>query len=299
MAEITKIDSIGTSALENITGVTKYNDSSVYVSGKGARNTIASYKMETSGKLYDGPNYISSMLGKDIRSLSTYKNFLVATLVDEFQVYLVDPIKNQTTNLKVWNPDTKTHEDIFGYIVDQILSVTKKCTSVCFTLMEVLIVEHNVYFFVQSKCRHSKGHILYVLEGSIVNTDLSGLSLSTKFTLQTFFNLYKNGRTAKLSRDESKKVMFGGVAHNGVDTFTILLIYGECGSCGYLTKFNKYGQFDGMDTRLNIFLRSDNSGIFHLTNNPRGITFLENNNYLVVTNNKENGLTKYFVVKIK
>jgi hypothetical protein len=298
MAEIIKIDQIGTSAIENITGITKINENTVFVSGKNSSKNTASYELDKCGKLFNGPNYSLKLPNIDIRSISSYKNFLVVVPYDQFKIYIIsDSGLGVTYDLKITNPISKICDEIVNYVANPILEILPSCSRSCLTLMQTIIVDGSIYFFVQTNCSHMKGYILFVLEG-LINEKLE---LSPKIKLQTFFNLYRNGRVAKLSKTDAKSVTFGGACKcDSENMFMILLIYGSCGLHGYLTKIEKYAQFNGMSSKLEII--NENKLHVHpkpliINKSPRSITSIGHNNYIIVTNHKKNELTTYYIVK--
>lgn len=320
MAEITKFDYIGCEALKNITNISVYNEhtnecNTVFISGKDSISPLAIYKIGHTNNIYDGPIYDQHLLNINIRTISTYEKFLAIVPINLFEVYLLK-INGKTEgkiDLKIWNSDGNTYENIKDYILNPIFALQPKCNATCFQLMQVIFIKSDVYYFVQSTCKHNKGHILFVLRGTIINNNnnsngnysSSRISLSPNIKVQSFYNLYKAGKMAKLSKKQSKNIMFGGATFDKVNTFAILLIYGDINSSesyeftnGFIVKIRNYEYLDGLSTKFEFATNVTNELLTFDNEKPRGISYISNNNYFIITNNKNNNLVKYFVVKL-
>lgn len=296
MAEIIRIDQIGVGAINEITGITNFDSKIAFISGQNSTKNLASYHIESNGTLFNGPVYVQKLLGKNILSISSYKHFLLI-LTDEQKVYVLSDILKHDgvsgiSELKVKNCDTNLSDDLMNYLFDPILKITKKCTNICLSLVQLIIVKHNVYFFVQSTCSHLKHKILFVLEGSLYEGNK--LLLNESIKLQTFFNLYNNGRINGLSKSESRKIKLSSVCFNECTHDFILLL--KYDSKGYLGKIKKYTEFDGMSSTIETFNCVDS--LFTLSNSPTAITSLNNNVILLIAGRNDDDLNKYYVIKL-
>lgn len=305
MAETTLIDNIGTDGFENVTNLVIYDKTNVYISGKNTESnyvySLAQYKLSDENKLYGGPNYVKNLIKTNIRSVSVYDKKLLIVPVDEFTIYLSNPIGIGKYELKVWNNESKTHDPIFNYICDPIILLDNKVNSYDLKLMQVIIVNETIYVFVQSNLCNKKKNNLFILKGSIMPTSetCNKLSLNQNFKVQTFYNLYKTGKSAGLDKETSSTVMFNSVTFNNVDTFILLFVCGHSGSNGFLAKSKLFLQFDSMSANLTMIKKISNlHELYFLSNKPRGISFIDDGNFMIITNNKQNGLTKYMIVKI-
>lgn len=296
MAEISDEGTIGTYELKNITGITKYSDDKIFVSAKGSTKTLSSYALDDLNDISSSPTYSTMFLGKDIRSITTYKNYLViVSKTNDFKISLANPITRSQVGLKVWNSDTKTGEDVIDYATVPILSITKACTRSCLKVITTIILESKIFMFVQSNCTHNKGNILYILSSGF---DEDNLRIKDSFELETFFNLYKNGKLNNLSKELAKTVVVNSVAYNSDrNIFTLLHVYGkrQRGTNGYITNLEKYDYFSSLGSSLDIL-------DIELKKKPRGITYLGNDNYAIITNYTTVGssskLTKYQIVSL-
>ena len=96
----------------------------------------------------------------------------------------------------------------------------------------------------------------------------------------------------------AKTVVVNSVAYNSDrNIFTLLHVYGkhQKGPFGYITHLEKYDNFSGLGSSLtNID--------FCIEKKPRGITYLGNNNYAIITNNttisSNSKLTKYYIISL-
>jgi hypothetical protein len=296
MAEISDEGTIGTYELKNITGITKYSDDKIFVSAKGSTKTLSSYALDDLNNISSSPTYSTLFLGKDIRSITTYKNYLViVSKTNDFKISLVNPTTRSQVGLKVWNSDTKTAEDVIDYATVPILSITTACTRSCLKVITTIILESKIFMFVQSNCTHNKGNILYILSSGF---DEDNLRIKDSFELETFFNLYKNGKLNNLSKELAKTVVVNSVAYNSDrNIFTLLHVYGkrQKGTNGYITNLEKYDYFSSLGSSLAIL-------DLDLKKKPRGITYLGNNKYAIITNYTTVGsgskLTKYQIVSL-
>jgi len=294
MAEISNEGTIGFYELKNITGITKYFNK-IFVSSKGTTKTLSSYSLDNYNIL-STPSYSTLLLGKDIRSITTYKTYLVASFkAGDFKISLINPTTRSQTCLKVWNNDTKTLEDLSDYATVPILSITRSCTQNCLKIITTIIINTKIYLFVQSNCSHNKGNVLFVLSATF---DEDNLRITNDIELETFFNLYKNGKQNNLTKILAKTVVVCSVAYNSDrNMFTLLHAYGHKnkGLCGYITHLKKYDNFSALGSSLE---KID----FGLEHKPRGITYLGDNNYAVVTNysvtSGNSKLTKFYVVTL-
>lgn len=303
MAEIIRVDQFGAHELNGITGITNFNSKIAVISGKHSSKNLALYNIDKNGMLYNGPKYISKLLGKNIISISSYKHFLLI-LTDEQKIYVTTYNHNHINHnnigcnsdgiseLNIKNSNTGLMDNFKNYLFDQILKIIKKCSCGCLLLKHLIIVKSQVYFFVQVSCDHLKHKLLFVLEGSIC--DDNKLTLSDQIKLQTFFNLYGNGRINGLSKEKSKHVTLKSVCFDfKSNNFILLLTYG---GKGYLGKIKKYTEFDGMSSRIETF-ECDNS-LLKINDNPRALTYLEDDMLLIITDKVSENLNKYVIVKI-
>lgn len=315
---ISEIQHIGTGKLDNITGITVYNDDVIIISAKDSINTLAYYNYDIKcKKIYNGPNYINCLLGIDVKSISAiYNKFIVVVLKSEFKVVLITGKKEEMTTsttattryafsvkppkqqsqcckmifdeqveLRVYNDETKTLGDIRSPIVNAILSI--HANAKCLNLMSTQIVDSIIYFFVMGNVCNQ--NVLYVCSGTI---NLDNITINKNVSVDSFFNLYTTGKSAGLDKCNRKTLIFGDVAFNSInDTFVVLLIYGEGGKHGLITKLNRYDQTNSIGSLLKFITK--------LTSKPRGITHMTCNNYAVITNDKKDDLTKYFIVNIQ
>lgn len=291
MTEILNDGTIGTYSLKNITGITKYNNNSIYISSKGTSKTLSSYILNAGNVISGSPNHSSILSGKYIRTITTYDNKIVATLKENFKVYLVNPILNTSTNLKVWNSSSETLEDLYDYALNPIIDTVTSCENICFKLISTIIIGVNMYLFIQSKCCHHRGNVLYVI---MTQFDPIESRIVNNFTFETFFSLYKNGRLINLSRNVSKTITVCGVTYNTDDNvFVLLHAYGTNGKYGYITTLKKFDNFSGIGSKLN------NTSLV-IDHKPRGITYLGDGKYAVITNTSvgcgTGKQTKYYII---
>lgn len=294
MGEIVHSDYIGSNALENITSIVKVDNNKIYISAKDSITVLSSYLLEQSGKINYDPTY-HNLIGKKIKFISSYKNYLIIIPNDEFKIILVDRENMGKIELKVFNEKSNTNEEIYEYIIDTILRVPfiKKQELINFDLTACVIIEKKVYFFIQLiNCKYNK---LFIIEG-VLNE--KSLSLKISFELQTFFNLYKSGRRFNLSKYDSKTVICNGVTYNTEkNIFILLMIYGKDYNNGYITTISWFDKLNGMSTAL-LHINT-----FKIENKPRGITYLNDDKYLIITNhtkckNENNKLIKYYLIKL-
>jgi hypothetical protein len=296
MAEISEEGTIGTYELKNITGITKYSENKIFVSAKGSTKTLSSYALDDSNNISSSPTYSTLFLGRDIRSITTYKDYLVIIpKTNDFKISLANPTTRSQVSIKVWNSDTKTAEDVIEYATVPILSITRACTLSCLKLITTIILQSKIFMFVQSNCTHNRGNILYILSSGF---DENNLRITDSFELETFFNLYKNGKLNNLSKVLARTVVVNSVAYNSDrNIFTLLHVYGchQKGTHGYITNLEKYDNFSSLGSSLTNL-------DFCLEKKPRGITYLGNDNYAIITNSTtasgSSKLTKYHIVTL-
>lgn len=293
MSEIVRIDQVGLSNITDIKGITKYNDSTVFVCGEGSRN-LASFSLNYD-KLYDGPNYDSRVMGKKLRSITAEDNLLFAVVENEFKILTISNVGS--SELKVYDKDTNSFGDLEFCLLRPLLELLPKCTEKSFSLKQIIIVCNVIYFFVQTEISDTKRKLLFILEGSL-NRDQRNVSINKNIKFQTFYDLYKTGRLNGLSRTHARTMKFGGVTYNKNTNKIILLIrFKECGKSGFLFEISKYDQINEMSSKLKI-IKTLNENPLILKNDPSCIIYLQDNNYMVVSDNKVNGLINYFIVRI-
>lgn len=283
MGEIVFRGSIGAKALENISGVTKIeNSDKVFVSTCGPKK-LKSYKWDC-GKLHSDDN-CTDLYDCDIKHISSNSNLLFIVPNKKFKVVCVDPCTKNRTYLKVYNKLSCSYDDLSRYVLDPILKsrYRKHCSSNNFCLVAFLVVEHNAYFFVQSESTEKHNSNLFVVKGEL-NEDC--LSLNSCFELQTFFNLYRNGKKAKLSNEDAKTVMCDGVTYDHCNNvFVLLMVYGNNYEHGYLCKLYRFDRLHGLGTSLWVVKKAcDKNHTLKLNHSPRGITYVGNGKFLILSN---------------
>lgn len=300
MASIIKQDYVSVSELKNITGIALHNNTA-YISSKNCGKKLASYHIANVNNIQNFMisntfDYID-LITENIRSISSYENYLIIVLKDEFKIIVLDILKMITRELIVMHQ----RKSIQQFCIDEILKISFRCDEECFNLMSVSIVGKHMYLFVQSNCIHNKGYMLYIIQTHIHNNMCSTASV---YELKSFFNLYNNGKLAGLSKENSKILSLSDSIYDSEKSaFILLFIFGESGNNGYFATVDRYSGFSGIGTCLK-FITNCNHRLFMIENKPRGLAKIKKNNYLVITNdstghNTENDhKVKYMVIRM-
>ena len=293
MSEIIHYDNICKSSIQNITGITKL-DNKLYISSKASLKSFASYEITPTGKIAYDPTY-HDLFGSDIRYVSSFENYLVIVARESFSVFLVDPIKNTIINLMIYNELSDTSENLKEYMVNSGI-FPHELNKRNLNLTACIINKSNVYFFIQN--RTCKKTMLFLVKGKLRSDKIA---LTTEFSLLTYFNLYKVGRDAGLSKRHAKTLICTGVTlNNDTNSFIFLIVYSGKGFKGILTKLDIFEGLNSVGGYMHPITLNDKS-ILTLDNKPRGVTYYKDNLYYVITNmdcNKSNNFTKYFIIKV-
>lgn len=331
MAETIGIDIIGTDGFENVSGVTLINDN-LFVSGYNNFDrdpnhiySLAKYKLNSCGKIDNGPDYDNFFIKDNIMSISNYNNLLLIIPKDSTQIFLYDPVNLEKYELKIFNLNTNTTDNLLDYILNPIIIKYNTLNKTDIDLIQTIIIGNKIYLFLESNVEN-KSNKLFIIEGSIlvnpnnvnppvktkknkcgckdvninINTQqIPNIFVNSDFKLKGSYCLYKTGKAAGFDKDIAKTTKFKSVTFNKKNMFVLLFSCGCEGTYGFITKLFLYTELNSISDRLQIIKKiSDNNSLFLPSKHLSAITYLDSDKYIMITNKCGNHMNKYVIIKI-
>lgn len=323
MSEITKFDYIGIKAFKNISGITRYSTDSVYISAINSTKSLATYKIDNTGTLHNGPVYNTAIINQDIQHISTFNDLLLIVPTSEFKVYLLNPNQTGKIELRVLNETSHTLEPIIDFVLTPIIRLPSfehmhQCD---FKIMGAVVANGKLYFFIET-LSNIRERYLCIVE-ALINSGTS-ISLKSQMVLKAMFSLHKLGQSMNFSHCALKTITTGGITFNNTtSSFVLLMKYISRDKKGFCVKLALYPQINGIGASLQPFRTSDAfCRLFKISLNPVSIAYLSENNYIIITNydhhnrphprheeskeetdshhshHHDEHLTKYYIVKL-